>query len=64
MPDPDLDALEVPVVIGGNAFPNGLVFDSHVYTPLSDVAPVMLDDSYALNMQHMGVVRDFAFPMR
>jgi len=37
------------------------VFDSRVYTPLSDVAPVLSTDSAATNMQHMAVVRDFAF---
>lgn len=49
----------VPVVIGGNTFTNGLVFVSTNYTPLTDVAPVQYLDSYALSMQHMGVVKDF-----
>lgn len=49
----------VPVVIGSRTFANGLVFDSRVYTPLSDVAPVTATDSGASNMQHMGVVKDF-----
>ena len=60
--DPDLTALATPVAIGARAFPSGLVFDSRVYQPLSDVAPIQLGDSSALNMQHMPVVRDFAFP--
>jgi len=55
-----LDVFEVPVVIGANKFPNGLVFDSRAYKPLEDVAPVELGDSQAEGMQHMGVVRDFA----
>jgi hypothetical protein len=50
----------VPTVIGSSSFPNGLVFDSRVYTPLTDVAPIQKADSSALNMQHMPVVRDFA----
>ena len=37
----------------------GLVFDSRVFTPLSDVAPVLQTDSAAPGMQHMGVVKDF-----
>lgn len=37
----------------------GLVFDSRVYMPLSDVAPVQQSDSAAFAMQHMGVVKDF-----
>jgi hypothetical protein len=57
-----LDALRAPVVIGAGSFAAGLVFDSRVYTPLADVAPVVVGDSGAGGMQHMAVVRDFAFP--
>jgi hypothetical protein len=60
--DPDLDPLAIPVVIGSNTFVSGLVFDSRVYTPLSEVAPVLASDSAAVNMQHMAVIRDFALP--
>ena len=60
--NPGLDALAVPVVIGSSSFAHGLVFDSRVYTPLTDVPPVLQTDSAATNMQHMGVVRDFALP--
>jgi len=49
----------ISVVLPSHTFPNGLVFDSRVYTPLSDVPPVVSGDSGALNMQHMGVVKDF-----
>jgi endonuclease/exonuclease/phosphatase family metal-dependent hydrolase len=55
-----LGAHEEPVVIGGETFPAGLVFDSRVFTPLSDVPPVVATDSGATGMQHMPVVRDFA----
>lgn len=37
----------------------GLVFDSRVYMPLSEVAPVQAGDSAAPSMQHMAVVKDF-----
>src|SRR5207248_954140 len=57
---PGLDSPAVPVVIGGNAFDAGLVFDTRVYSPLSDVAPALQTDSAAPNMQHMAVVRDFS----
>ncbi len=57
--DLDLAPLEVPVKIGSESFPNGLVFDSRVYNPLNDVAPVQRNDSGAKNMQHMAVIRDF-----
>ncbi len=60
--DADLGAFAVPVVIGQRGFAAGLVFDSRVFTPLSDVAPVQATDSAAVNMQHMPVVRDFRIP--
>lgn len=59
-----LHALETPLVIGALAFPSGLVFDSRVYTPLSDVAPVGVGDSGASQMQHMAVARDFLVPVQ
>jgi endonuclease/exonuclease/phosphatase family metal-dependent hydrolase len=54
-----LGPLQVPVVIGDAGFAAGLVFDSRVYMPLSDVPPVLSTDSAAVNMQHMAVVKDF-----
>ena len=57
--DSDLAATEVPVMVGAGMFVHGLVFDSRVYSLLTDVAPVMASDSAAVNMQHMAVVRDF-----
>ncbi|MEP6663460.1 MAG: endonuclease/exonuclease/phosphatase family protein [Verrucomicrobiota bacterium] len=49
----------IATVIGAQSFTNGLVFDSRVYMPLSDVPPVVSTDSGASMMQHMGVVKDF-----
>lgn len=46
------------LIAGGQPFSNGLVFDSRVYTPLSEVAPVQAADSG--NAQHMAVVKDFS----
>lgn len=57
--DGDLEALSVPLEIGGNVFPDGLVFDSRVYEPISDVAPVQRGDSASEGMQHMPVLRAF-----
>lgn len=54
-----LDAHRVPTVIGSVTLADGLVFDSRVFTPLSAVSPVRSGDSSSLNMQHMGVVKDF-----
>ncbi len=42
--------------------PTGLVLDSRVYTPLSEIAPAQSGDSGATNMQHMGVIKDFLVP--
>jgi endonuclease/exonuclease/phosphatase family metal-dependent hydrolase len=58
--DADLDPFEAAVVVGGSTFPDGLVFDSRVFTPLSAVAPVLSGDSSSF--QHMGVVREFVVP--
>jgi endonuclease/exonuclease/phosphatase family metal-dependent hydrolase len=58
MLDSDLVARQIPVTIGAASFTNGLVFDSRVYAPLADVAPVLMSDSAAVNMQHMGVLKD------
>jgi endonuclease/exonuclease/phosphatase family metal-dependent hydrolase len=61
--DADLAALQVPVAIAdGGLFDAGLVFDSRVFSPLGDVAPVLATDSSAVNMQHMAVVKDFLLP--
>ena len=50
----------LPVTVGSQVFSNGLVFDSRVYSPLTDVSPVISTDSGATGMQHMGVVKDFS----
>lgn len=55
-----LTNFETATVFPSHAFPNGLVFDSTIYTPLSDVAPVLFSDS--TNAQHMAVMKDFSFP--
>jgi hypothetical protein len=51
---------ETASVFPSQSFPNGLVFDSTVYTPLSEVAPVQFGDS--TNAQHMAVLKDFLIP--
>ncbi len=50
----------VPTRLGPSSpvFSAGLVFDSRVYSPLGDVAPVQSADSG--NAQHMAVVKDFS----
>ncbi len=56
-PSPSLNSNRVATTIGSRSFPNGLVFDSRIYAPLSDVAPVLSADSGLA--QHMAVVKDF-----
>ncbi len=46
-----------PVVVGGQWFSNGLVFDSRVFTPLEAVPPIQPGDS--TNGQHMAVIKAF-----
>ena len=59
---PPLDRHQVPVKLAGQEFPEGLVFDSRVFTPLDQLAPVQEGDSGLPQMQHMAVVRDFLLP--
>ena len=59
LPSFSFNSNRVATIIRSNTFTNGLVFDSRVYNPLSEVAPVVSTDSGSVNMQHMGVVKDF-----
>ncbi len=71
---PELDQLEVPVVIGNHSYPAGHVFDSRVYNKncnthpgvneLSFVSPVQANDSKATGMQHMPVIRDIQIEIK
>ena len=60
LPSFNLTNFETATVFPSHSFPNGLVFDSTVYTPLSDVPPVQFGDS--TNAQHMAVMKDFSIP--
>ncbi len=57
-----LDALATATLVGSSSFAAGLVVDTRVYTPLSEIAPAQEGDSGASGMQHMAVVRDFLLP--
>ena len=59
LPNPSLATNQVPSVIGAQSYPNGLVFDSRKFTPLTAVSPVQSGDSGVSGMQHMGVLKDF-----
>jgi endonuclease/exonuclease/phosphatase family metal-dependent hydrolase len=56
---PSLSALTTATIIGNSSFPAGLVADTRVYSPLSEISPARSGDSGAAQMQHMGIVRDF-----
>jgi endonuclease/exonuclease/phosphatase family metal-dependent hydrolase len=59
---PELSALTTATILGGSSFPAGLVADTRVYSPLSEISPARSGDSGAAQMQHMGIVRDFDLP--
>ncbi|NOK22582.1 lamin tail domain-containing protein [Corallococcus carmarthensis] len=60
--DSDLRAYQTSVVIGSSTFANGLVADTRVYSPISDISPAVSGDSGASGMQHMGIIKDFLIP--
>jgi endonuclease/exonuclease/phosphatase family metal-dependent hydrolase len=60
--DADLRAYQRATVIGGSTFAAGLVADTRVYSPISEISPALAADSGAASMQHMGVVKDFLIP--
>jgi hypothetical protein len=60
--DADLKAYQTATVIGSSSFAGGLVVDTRVYSPLSEIAPALSADSAATNMQHMAVIKDFLVP--
>lgn len=62
IPNDMLDARHITLTIGSSSYPNGLVFDSAVYTPLSEVSPVQYGDSHVPFMQHMAVMKAFDIP--
>ncbi len=61
LPSLSFTNFETASVFPSHSFPNGLVFDSRVYTPLTDVSPVLFGDSS--NAQHMAVMKDFLIPV-
>jgi len=58
LPSFNLTNLETATVFPTHTYPSGLVFDSRVYSNLSDFAPVQSADSGLA--QHMAVMKDFS----
>ena len=59
LPNAYLDARHLPVRCGGRTFPEGLVFDTRLWSESSIPYPAQVSDSAALSMQHMGVEKLF-----
>ncbi|ATB34881.1 hypothetical protein CYFUS_000288 [Cystobacter fuscus] len=57
-----LRTYQTSTVIGSSSFSAGLVVDTRVYSPLSDISPAQSTDSGATNMQHMAIIKDFLVP--
>lgn len=55
--------LQTGTALGGSLFPNGLVADTRVYQPIAELAPALVSDSAASNMQHQAVVKDYRLPV-
>jgi endonuclease/exonuclease/phosphatase family metal-dependent hydrolase len=60
--DSDLRAYQTATVIGSSSFSAGLVVDTRVYSPLSEISPAQTGDSGSTNMQHMAIIKDFLLP--
>ncbi|ATB30143.1 hypothetical protein MEBOL_003598 [Melittangium boletus DSM 14713] len=58
----NLRAYQTSTVIGSSSFAAGLVVDTRVYSPLSDISPAQSGDSGSTNMQHMAIIKDFLVP--
>ncbi|HEX4341784.1 MAG TPA: immunoglobulin domain-containing protein, partial [Verrucomicrobiae bacterium] len=61
MPSFSFTSHEVATVFPHHTYPTGLVFDSRVYSDLTDFAPVQSADSGMA--QHMAVMKDFLIPV-
>lgn len=60
LPSRALDSRHRPLVVNGVSFPEGVVFDSRVWTPSLLPAPIQQNDSEAAGTQHMLVMKRFA----
>lgn len=60
MPNAALEAIHATYELGGRAYPDGLVFDTRLWSP--PPAPALSGDSEASMMQHMAVVKAYALP--
>ncbi len=54
-----LEAYQRPTRVGSVERPNGLVFDTRSFSPITDAPPARATDSAGVAMQHMAIVKDF-----
>ena len=60
LPTGYLDARHLPVRFGGLTFPEGLVFDTRLWSEETIPFPAQVGDSATVNMSHMGVEKLFS----
>jgi endonuclease/exonuclease/phosphatase family metal-dependent hydrolase len=60
--DEELDVHMIDTIYSGQVFPGGFILDTRVYSPASGMLPALPADAEVFQMQHMGVIRDFAIP--
>ena len=60
LPNPALARCHAPTVVGGKTFPDGLVFDSRLWSP--PPPPAEREDS-ARDLQHLPVMKTFRIPL-
>ena len=58
LPNAELSSNHMPTVLNGTIFPDGMVFDSTLWSP--PPAPILSDDSYPTGRQHMAIMKTYA----
>ncbi len=62
MPNSFLDRFHATLDIGGQDYPEGIVFDSAVFSPLNLVSPINYSDSRESGCTHMAVMKAYDIP--
>jgi len=62
IPNDELGDTVTTLFVGSYSYGGGIVFDSHVFTPLSEVSPVQYGDTHASAMDHEPVMKAYNIP--
>ena len=62
IPNDELGDTITSLFVGSYSYSGGIVFDSHVFTPLSEVSPIQYDDTHASAMNHEPVMKAYNIP--